>query len=165
MAARRACRTRSSSRRWGEEVIEPRGILPKKVRHRAALVILTLWGVSLALPALHVRFDPGGDTVILAGYKVLASGWVVLLALQPGWLANPLLGALLVVWWRGRSSVRTVRVLAGGLILVSLATVDLALRPRFHHHEGFGPGYWLWLVSNFAAAGFALEWPRADEPI
>ena len=141
----------------------PGGILSKTERKRAALVILALWGVSLFLPALHLRFYPDGETVILPGYKVLASGWVGVLALQPGWLANPLLGALLVVWWRGRSSVRTVRLLAGALIIASLATLDLPLRPWFNRHEGFGIGYWLWMATNLAAATVALIKPRANE--
>jgi hypothetical protein len=128
------------------------------------LAILALWGASMVLPALHVRFDPGGSVQILPGYKVLASGWIAVLALQPGWLANPLLGALLLVWWRGRASVRTVRVLAGALIATSLATVDLPLRPRFHQHEGFGSGYWMWLAANLVAGVMALMRPREGRP-
>lgn len=130
-----------------------------RIRGWIGIAILLLWIASLVLPALYVRFDPSGpDVQLLPGYKVLAMGWIAMVGLQPGWLANPLLGALLFVWWRGRVSVRTVRRLAGALAIVSLATIDLVLRPRFWNHEGFGIGYGLWMAANLAAA--TIVWFR-----
>ena len=138
-----------------------RRIAELNFRFRAALVIVFLWGLSLIMPALAIRFD--ADVRILVGYQVLTSGWIGVAYLQLGWLANPLLVTMLAGWASGRMRPRSVRWLAWALVGASLSTVDLPLRAAFHRHVGFGAGYWLWMMNNLGAAALVLATTRRWE--
>ncbi len=108
------------------------------------------WALSLCLPAIDLHLNASGEP--MWGWAVLASGFLGMVALQFGWLANiALFGVLAGLsgrWMQGRW-------LLGWsilLLLTSLSSLDLFIRPAFWKFEGAGPGYWLWLLSTVGAA-------------
>jgi len=111
------------------------------------LIVLALWAVSLALPAMSVEGGP-----VLRGIDVLRRGWQASDAGVYAWFANPLFLAACAAGWRGLRG--PAFVLAGAacvLALTSFATRGVAAAsgaavPVFVFHAGF----YLWLATHFA---------------
>jgi hypothetical protein len=137
-----------------------------RARRVLALVLLAGWTVSLALPALTLNIGRVPDPPILSGRQVLASGWIDLVVLQIGWLANPALLVALALLSRKRPSRRALKITAILLLICTLDTFDLFLRRDFYTMEGAHGGYHLWFAVNLIAALSALFlFPRPTSAI
>ncbi len=115
------------------------------------------WALSLCLPAIDLTLNASGEPV--RGWAVLASGFYALAAFQFGWLANIAFMGVLVglsAWWMQGRWLLIWSVL---LLVTTLNSFDLFLRPAFYGFEGSGSGFWLWVVSNLGAAmtGFVVS--------
>ncbi len=124
-----------------------------RLRVRGAIGITAVWSLTLILPAYSQLFDPANGQIVLQGYKVLGSAWIVIVAGQLAWLANPALLVLLVTLTSRSFSNRASRIAA----LVSMATmIDLVRRPEFNGYPRLLIGGWPWLANNLAAVVFAF---------
>lgn len=113
-------------------------------RRVAGLFVLALWGVSLALP-VFTTCRTGYDHV--AGWFLLAFGWMGFMAGMPAWLANifvPISALILAV---GNRVPMWVGIVGGGLAATALFwkswVDDTGNVPICHYH----PGYWVWLAA------------------
>lgn len=108
------------------------------------------WALSLCLPAIDLSLNATGEP--MRGWAVLASGFFGLLLCQFGWLANIALFGVLVglsAWGMQGRWLQGWSILL--LLLTSLNSFDLFLRPALWKFEGAGPGFWLWIVSTVGA--------------
>lgn len=124
-----------------------------RLRVRGAIGITAVWSLTLILPAYSQLFDPANGQIVLQGYKVLGSAWILIVTGQLAWPANPALLVLLVTLTSRSFSNRASRIAA----LVSMATmIDLVRRPEFNGYPRLLIGGWLWLANNLAAVVFAF---------
>ncbi|HCB76076.1 MAG TPA: hypothetical protein DEP91_07850 [Sphingomonas bacterium] len=124
-----------------------------RLRVRGAISIAAVWSLTLILPAYSQLFDPANGQIVLQGYKVLGSAWILIVAGQLAWPANPALLVLLVTLTSRSFSNRASRIAA----LVSMATmIDLVRHPEFNGYPRLLIGGWLWLANNLAAVVFAF---------
>ncbi|HYD13726.1 MAG TPA: hypothetical protein VEC11_12835 [Allosphingosinicella sp.] len=110
------------------------------------------WLVALVLPALTINIGRVPDPPVLAGWEILRAGALSIAAFQFGWLANPLLLLVLAMLAWGPPWRSALRVSAGLLVLCTLDTLDLFLRPDYYTFEGAHAGYYVWVVVNLVAA-------------
>ena len=132
---------------------------------RVSLIVsVALWVGSLFLPALTFVFDV--EPVTLPGWKVLASGWINLLVLQTSWLANLAFWTLVLLLLRPSRSARVLFWCGIALLLFSLHTVDLFLRPQFYTFREAHSGFVAWMLANLglAACALATGWQRSRLP-
>ena len=123
--------------------------MKNSVRRFAGLLILLMWGVSLALPVFSTC-RAGYDHV--GGWFVLMIGWMGVMILQPAWFANVLIVIIAVLMLAGRRAPIWLGIvtaaIAGAAWLFTDMYDDTGNVPICHYHAG----YWLWL----ATAGVAL---------
>jgi hypothetical protein len=132
------------------------------IPHVLAILSIWTWAVSLFLPAADVGF------FVASGWHVLVEGWRGILDFDIfglSWLTNP----LLLTAWLSFFFFRTPW--AAVLALAALATaVTSFLFVTFSEHaemfEGFGPGFYLWLVAVLlqAAAAAAVTFKLRETP-
>lgn len=117
---------------------------------RRAVVILCsgifLYALSLALPALAVLDKPlfGGSPTpkVYPGVLCVAMGWIV----WPGWLANPLMFASMIVHGLGKHRVAIV-LLVLALVSALAAPVILAAQKELFQLRYPHVGYYVWVAS------------------
>jgi hypothetical protein len=164
------------------EAISPNASVGHTLHHhrRVAAVLFIGWLTSLALPAIGYSVDSDGTPVegiiVLFGGWILAFSWLTHPNAYPahlGWLANPafIIAVVLMVGRLDRSRLFALKICGGLLLLFSVVTLDLLLRPLaepyeihlkvfaepFHYStNGVAIGYYVWLVTNITAAIAAL---------
>ena len=120
----------------------------------ALIFAVGLWVVSLFLPAITFVFDV--EPNLFRGSKILLSGWIDLLVLQSGWLANPVFWMLVFALLPREPSRRLVSWLAAALMLFSAHTIDLFIRPDFYDVRSAHEGYYMWMAANLSLAALAF---------
>lgn len=127
-----------------------------KPRRTIAAALLLLWFVSLLLPAVTYG-GAGYDPNTWAGWGILLTGWMGVLGLQFGWLANPLFIAACVLIGIGKPPGWGQTVIGIALLLLLL---DSWTWDQFPTESGesqitqYHVGYFLW----FLPIGLVASW-------
>lgn len=115
--------------------------------HRLAWIALALYVLSLCLPAIVVD---EATVKLYWGVHCAVTGWVV----WPGWLANPLfLAAILIA-----SQTRDPTTCYVAVTLAALAVISAVLAPfvlavdRHHTLARLHVGYYVWIASTLVLA-------------
>lgn len=129
---------------------------------QVALASVTLYVLSLALPAIHevgLGIDPD------RGFMILATGMMGFMFLQMGWFANVFWVLGMVALGRNRWGPAAVR---GALAVVVAADSFVLYETGFPSDSGASHavtlmyGFWVWWASLWVlAAGALLLWRRA----
>lgn len=114
----------------------------------ALILSISLYVLSLWLHPFYIEGDSRGTI----GFLPLIMGWAYSLTLSPGglaWLANPL---IITVWFKyyERPKLSLVLSVVSCIFILSFLSVEFLDIAEEGHPEkiiGYGPGYWLWLIS------------------
>jgi hypothetical protein len=113
------------------------------IPHVLAILSILTWAVSLFLPAADVGF------FVAYGWQVLVEGWRGVFDFDIvglSWLTNPLLlGAWLSFFFFRNPWPAVLAWVALATAVTSLLFINLSDQAELF--EGFGPGFYLWLVA------------------
>ena len=142
-----------------------RSITSPGARRAVAVAIGLAWTAALPLDVATTRHLVADQT--FTGIGILFLGPLGILGAVVGWYANPLLLVGLIAA-QGRNPARTtLLVLAGGIAVLAASALlwreipdDSGANPIIMFHAGF----WLWLTTMVAAAGWLAIVALSDRP-
>lgn len=144
-----------------DQFLDPGGVTPPFQPRPVLLLQMALYMLSLALPAMDMTYteSPGSSEIAdLRGYAVLLSGWLMVPAGNPAWLANPLFAWVVFHLWRGTKRRAIVLIMVSAMLICAGIPALLAMDSGSAAFDSLFVGYWVWLASISMSAITVLRW-------